>query len=177
MAHTKPTATTREAGTAPALPLPLLSAEARRAKADHGESERKRSATRRPRPDAGFTLVEVVVALAILALSLSVVFTAMSNGTWRVGQADAAAKAGSLVQSVLARAGAELPLREGRAEGQLPDGFAWTLQVQRFGDAADRAQWPLAAYVVTAEVFWDEASTRRSVALSTIRLGAKETGR
>jgi general secretion pathway protein I len=119
----------------------------------------------------------VVVALAILALSLSVVFTAMSSGTWRVAQADAATKAGSLVQSVLARAGAEVPLREGRADGQLPDGFAWTLQVQRLGDAADRAEWPLAAYAVTAEVSWDEAATQRSVAISTIRLGPKEASR
>ena len=118
-----------------------------------------------------------MVALAILALSLSVVFAAMSNGTWRVSQADAAARAGTLAQSVLARAGVEVPLREGHADGRSPDGLDWTLQVQRFGDAVDRAQWPLAAYVVTAEVFWDEASTRRSVALSTIRLGPKETTR
>jgi len=137
---------------------------------------RKRQA-RHARADAGFTLVEVVVALAILALSLSVVFVAMSDGTWRVGQADAATRAGSLVQSLLARAGTEVPLREGRAEGQFADGFGWTLQVQRFGDAADRAQWPLAAYTVTAEVSWDEAASRRSLALSTIRLGPKEAAR
>ena len=136
---------------------------------------RRRTAARK-RADAGFTLVEVVVALAILALSLSVIFAAMSDGTRRVSQAEAAAKAGSLAQSVLARAGVELPLRDGRADGQFGDGFGWTLLIRRFGGAADRTQWPLSAYAVTAEVFWDDGSTRRSVAVRTIRLGPKEAG-
>ncbi len=122
----------------------------------------------RGRADAGFTLVEVVVALAILATSLSVVLVAMSDGTWRIGEADAAATAGSLAQSLLGQVGVEAPAREGRAEGHFPNGFAWTLLVQRFGDSADRAQWPLGAYVVTVEVSWNEASTRRSVALRTL---------
>ncbi len=129
------------------------------------------------RHDAGFTLVEVAVALAILAFSLSIVLAAMSNGTWRVAQAGAAANASSLAQSLLARAGVEVPLREGRTDGQYPDGFGWTLQMQRLGDAADRPQWPVSAYAVTAEVFWNEASTRRSMAMRTIRLGADEAAR
>jgi general secretion pathway protein I len=138
---------------------------------------KRRRTLARKRADAGFTLVEVVVALAILALSLSAVFAAMSNGIWRVGQADAAAKAGSLAQSLLARAGVEGPLREGRADGQIPGGYDWTLVIERFGDASDRAQWPLSAYTVTAQIFWEEASTRHSVVLTTIRLGTKEAGR
>jgi general secretion pathway protein I len=136
-----------------------------------------RPRAKRRRRDAGFTLVEVVVALAILALSLSIVFPAMSNGTWRVAQADAAVKAGALAQSVLARAGVDLPLLEGRADGEFPGGFGWSLWIKRAGDAADRAQWPVGAYMLTAEVYWDEASTRRSIAVSTIRLGPKESNR
>ena len=147
-----------------------------RARSSHHRRTCRQSAGRK-RADAGFTLVEVVVALAILALSLSVVFAAISNGIWRVGQADATTKAGSLVQSMLARVGTEMPLREGRTEGQFPDGSGWTLLVQRLGDAADRAQWPLNAYAVTAQVFWDEASARRSVTIRTIRLGPTEPNR
>lgn len=146
------------------------------ARSMRSRSNRQRKTVRR-RADAGFTLVEVVVALAILALSLSAVFAAMSNGIWRVGQADAAAKAGSLAQSLLARAGAETPLRAGHANGQFPGGFDWTLLVEPFGDGADWAQWPLSAYTVTAQVSWDEASARHSVVLRTIRLGPKEAAR
>jgi general secretion pathway protein I len=132
---------------------------------------------RRKRGQSGFTLVEVVIALGILALSLSVVFGALSNGIWQVRQADAGAQAGLLVQSVLARVGTEVPLREGQAEGQFPGGFGWHLLVQGFGDAADRQVWPVSAYAVTAEVFWEDASQRRSVLVRTLRLGPKEPAR
>src|SRR4051794_20031968 len=114
----------RKVSTAPALPLPLQGERAGvrgRLRESLPMRYLRRTRKRRPRrarADSGFTLIEVVVALAILALSLSVVFAAMSNGTLRVSQADAATKAGSLVQSLLARAGAEGPLREGRADGQ-----------------------------------------------------------
>src|SRR5690242_251618 len=142
----------------------------------HLPPKRRRKPARK-RPDACFTLVEVVVALAILALSLSVVFAAMSNGIGRLSQADSAVTAASLAQSLLARTGVEIPLREGRTDGQFPGGLAWTLSIQPFGDGTDRAQWPLSAYTVTAQVFWDEASIPHSIVLKTIRLGPKEAGR
>ena len=77
-------------------------------------------------------MIEVVVALGILALSLSVIFGVISNGIRQLRQADGGAQAGLLAQSVLARAGADLPLREGQASGQFPGGFDWRLALQRF---------------------------------------------
>src|SRR5262249_19201795 len=103
------------------------------APSSHDHQHRRDGAGRNKHPDSGFTLVEVVVALGILALSLSVMFGALSSGIWHVRQADASARAGLLVQSLLARIGTEVPLQEGETSGQFSDGFAWKLSLQRFG--------------------------------------------
>jgi general secretion pathway protein I len=129
------------------------------------------------RVDSGFTLVEVVIALGILAFSLSVMFGIMSDGIWRVRQADAGARAVLLAQSVLARIGADVPLRQGQTAGQFSGGFGWQLQIQAFGDPIDLPQRALSAYTVTAEVFWQDVSERRSVAIRALRIGPLEAGR
>jgi prepilin-type N-terminal cleavage/methylation domain-containing protein len=134
-------------------------------------------ATQRRRNDDGFTLLEVIVALAILAFSSSIVFGVISNGLWRTRQAETGAQADLLVQSLLAKVGAEIPLREGQATGQFA-GFGWRLRIERFGDATDRQQWPLSAYTVMAEVMWHDASEeKRSVTVKTLRLGPRENAR
>jgi hypothetical protein len=48
------------------------------------------------------------------------------------------------------------------------------MQMKRYGDATDRAQWPLAAYTVTAEVTLRDGPDTQPVALMTLRLGPKE---
>ena len=115
--------------------------------------------------EAGFTLVEVIVALAILALSLSVLLGAISNTAWRSAQAEKLVRAGSLAQSLLAKAGAEMPIREGETTGEFPAGFRWRLIAQPYDDASvarmerrlagaqyglrltggERERWPVAA--------------------------------
>jgi hypothetical protein len=43
----------------------------------------------------------------------------------------------------------------------------------RYGDAADRKQWPVAAYTVVAEVSWDPGPASQPIELRTLRLGPK----
>jgi general secretion pathway protein I len=124
---------------------------------------------------AGFTLVEIIVALAILALCLNVLLTTISDALWRTGEAEAQAEAASLARSLLAQAGSALPLRDGAAAGRFENGFRWRLSATPYG-AADQ-QVPVRAYAVTAEVFWDDAKAERSLALTTLRLGANSAGR
>jgi general secretion pathway protein I len=135
----------------------------------------KRRRSRR-RSGAGFTLIEVVVALGILAFSASIIFGAIAGGLWSVRQANARAHAGLLAQSLLARIGGDLPLRAGETEGQFPQGFAWHVRLQPFGDAGDRAQWPISAYAVTVEILWRDGAETRSLVIETLRLGRKDQG-
>ena len=127
--------------------------------------------------EAGFTLVEVVVALAILALSLAVLLNVISNGISQTDRAQKLAQAGSLAQSLLAKVGTEMPIQEGQVSGEFPEGFRWRVRAERYGDAEDRGDWPVAAYAISLEVLWGDASDEHSVALTTLRLAPKEPGR
>jgi general secretion pathway protein I len=129
---------------------------------------------RRVRRDDGFTLVEVVVAIAILALMAGVIFRVNSDSIRNIRRADALADASALAQSLIAKVGAEIPLREGEVRGQSGATLQWRVQMKRYGDAADRAQWPLAAYTVMAEVTLSDGPDTQPVTLITLRLGPKE---
>jgi general secretion pathway protein I len=129
---------------------------------------------RRIRRDRGFTLVEVVVAIAILALMAGVIFRVNSDSVRNIRRADALVDASALAQSLIAKVGTEIPLREGEARGQSGAGLQWRVQMKRYGDATDRAQWPLAAYAVVAEVTLRDGPDTQPVALMTLRLGPKE---
>lgn len=120
--------------------------------------------------EAGFTLVEVIAAFAILALSFSVLMSVMSDGLSRSGGAAIEAEAGSLVQSLLARAGTETALKPEENTGQTDRGLRWRLSMTPYGEA--EAAPHTAAFRVTAEVFWRDGFRDRSLALSTLRLGA-----
>jgi prepilin-type N-terminal cleavage/methylation domain-containing protein len=129
---------------------------------------------RRDRRDRGFTLVEVVVAIAILALMAGVIFRVNSDSIRNIRRADALTNQSALAQSLIAKVGTEIPLREGEARGQTNAGLQWRVQMKRYGDTTDRAQWPLAAYTVMAEVTLRDGPDSQPVALMTLRLGPKE---
>jgi general secretion pathway protein I len=129
---------------------------------------------RRVRRDDGFTLVEVVVAIAILALMAGVIFRVNSDSIRNIHRADALADASALAQSLIAKVGTEIPLREGETRGRSGTGLRWRVQMKRYGDAMDRAQWPVAAYTVMAEVTLRDSPDTQPVALMTLRLGPKE---
>lgn len=130
---------------------------------------------RRRRHSSGFALIEIVVALAILALSVAVLLDQISNGVVQASRADAINEAGALAQSLLARVGIELPLRQGELTGQFSSRYRWELRVTRSGDAPDLREWPVGAYTVVAEVFWSDGLQERSIALRTLRIGPKDT--
>jgi len=127
--------------------------------------------------EEGFSLVEIVVALAILSLSLGILLSVISDGIRRADQAKRMNEAGSMVQSLLAKVGAELPLGQGQINGEFGNGFHWRVTIEAYGDRTDRLQQPLGAYSVLAEVLWNDGLEVRSVALRSLRLGPKEPER
>jgi general secretion pathway protein I len=129
------------------------------------------------RGDEGFTLVEVIVAIALLSIGLSVCLGMITSGVRQIAQAEKMAEAGSLVQSLLAEVGATVPIQQGESAGQFPGGFNWQLKMSRYGDAREREAWPVGAYVISAEVAWDDGAQKRVFALTTLRLGPKAVAR
>jgi general secretion pathway protein I len=117
--------------------------------------------------------VEVIVALAMLALGLGLLLGLMSESLRRTANAERMAQALSLVQSLLARIGPELPVEPGERDGQFPNGYRWHLRMQPYGDTSGREQAPVGLYAISTEVQWDDGSEKRSVALRTLRLGPK----
>ena len=126
---------------------------------------------------AGFALIEVLVALAISALALSVLFAVLSDGARRTSHAEKLARAALQAQSLLAAVGSQIALKQGLTTGQLDDGLRWQLRIDGYGDSADRRAWPVTAYQVSVEMAWTDGGRERSLGLTTLRLGPKESGR
>jgi general secretion pathway protein I len=138
---------------------------------------RNRTQANTKRRSRGFTLVEVIVAMAILSLTLAVLLNVITNAIRQSGDGEKLAQAGALAQSLLAKLGTELPIRETRDSGQSPNGLRWRLSLQRFGDVADQRQWPVGAYRVSVEIHWGEGGRERLLGLTSLRLAPKEDAR
>lgn len=137
----------------------------------------------RGRPSAGgagmrgFTLLEVLVAFALLAIALTLLLGTLSGAARQVGQADVRTRAVLHAQSLLAGAGVDTPLQEGRTQGQWEDGrYQWNLQVRPYveertsGTAAvtDLATGPR-LLELQLQVHWEQPRSG-SLAWRTLRL-------
>lgn len=116
---------------------------------------------------SGFTLIEVLVALAILGLSASALLRLAANGVERVQESEAEMAASALAQSLLARAGQDIPLKDGDLAGE-EAGLKWRLRVSPYGSLADHQAWASDARQVSVSVSWGGAG--RSVDLAGLRL-------
>lgn len=122
----------------------------------------------------GFSLLETLVALTILTVSLSVILGIFSTALHAAAEADAITRATRVGESLLARLGSEIPLREGVSRGDLDAVYHWQITVSPFQPEAGLQTWqtPLHAYWVEVEVAWDSSRPRAAVKLSTLRLAA-----
>jgi general secretion pathway protein I len=78
----------------------------------------------------GFSLVEVLVAFAILSLSLVALHRSFGLSLLGQNRSGAAMSALAEAQSLMARAGNNIPLIDGAREGET-DGVRWRLSMQR----------------------------------------------
>ncbi|MEZ5892448.1 MAG: type II secretion system protein [Parvularculaceae bacterium] len=129
------------------------------------------ASARRARGQAGFSLMEIVAALAILGFSLAVLTPAIANNIRIGGEVRAQSLARLHLQSLLAELGVTKPLEAGEQSGAFDDGQRWRLVIEPYGTEAQRAQWGVAAWRVTATVSSRNGARERSV--TTLRLGGK----
>ena len=101
----------------------------------------------KPTRNSGFTLIEVLISFVILALVLGVVFRSLSTGLSHERTAELATARVLEARSILDRLGADLPLEEGQAEGELatgPEGLGLLPRPGHFVPDAEPYQHPAA---------------------------------
>jgi general secretion pathway protein I len=129
-------------------------------------------------------LLEVLVAFVILALVVTALFRLFSGALGNASAADDYSRAVLVAESALAEVAAAQPLRESTQQGTADDGrIEWTTTVAPYlapGVNADteRASDSMSTrlYRVSVDVvFPAPTGGRRTLALATTRIGAKDT--
>lgn len=121
---------------------------------------------------SGFTLLEVVIAFAILGLSLSALYGVFASSLSRVRRNAQLSEGTLIAQSLLARAGSEIPAEQASYQGEW-HGYGYQLTqewVSRPANHAARTQLLLRA---TARVWWAGNSASRGLELSTLKIVPK----
>ncbi len=143
--------------------------------------------TRRALPccrSRGFSLLEVLVAFVILSLVATALFRLFAGSLANVSAADEFSRVALVAESVLAETASAKPLREGTRSGSVEDGgIEWTASVTPWvppdtDPEVERASesLPTRLYRIVVDVtFPSPAGGRRSFALATTRIGARES--
>ena len=120
----------------------------------------------------GFTLLEVVIAFAILSLSAVVLFGGFSAALGTAERADRIGRTESAARSIMARLGADIPLRAGQTTGGFAGG-SWVLGItpeSETDDTPGRSSWAL--YHVTLDL--ESSGAGSSMRIETLRVGKRE---
>ena len=126
---------------------------------------------KRGRAVLGFTLIEVLVAFLILAVFLGVLYQTFSSGLKGAGKAEEYSSAVMQAESLLAEIGISIPLSEGDALGEFPDGHRWRVAAAPVAQTEQVLKGGPVAYDVTVEVFWGAVGKEQTVRLKTIKWG------
>ncbi|MGR9086976.1 MAG: type IV pilus modification PilV family protein [Gammaproteobacteria bacterium] len=123
----------------------------------------------------GFSLLEMLVAFSILAIALGILLNIFSSGMRAAGMAEEYTAAVQLAESLMARAGIETQLHQGRADGVANDKYYWQMTIDPFElvmENLDTKVIPASLFMVTVTVSWGDGS-QRAVELSTLKIAAK----
>ena len=132
---------------------------------------------KRSKFEKGFSLLEVLVAFSILAVTLGVLLNIFGGGIKLAGVSEDTARAASFAQSRLAQVGVTEELTEGETRGDFDERFRWIVRVQPYevmDEEIDIENLPVQLYLVNVRVEWNDGGRPRSLALTTLRLAAKE---
>jgi prepilin-type N-terminal cleavage/methylation domain-containing protein len=82
--------------------------------------------------ERGFTLLEVLVALVILILGIGAFYQAFGSGLLAEAAAQREQRSAEVAAHLLAGLGRSQMLQDGLTNGELPNGYRWTLHVESF---------------------------------------------
>lgn len=125
----------------------------------------------------GFSLLEILIAFSILALSIGILLKVFSGGVNTAVIAEDYTVATQIAESLLTKAGSEIPLKEHQSKGEENDKYHWQLLITPYNLRSEQFEpnkLPAEFYKVTVTVAWDEDDINgRQIQLSTLKLGAK----
>lgn len=113
-------------------------------------------------------MIEMVIAFAILAMMLTALYTGFESALSRSRHDARFSEATLLAESLLARAGADLPLGPGTQNGEWNE-FTYELAEQIAPATAGSPAPTIPTIRLSASVTWVEASGKRSLAISTLK--------
>src|SRR4051812_22428539 len=103
--------------------------------------------------DQGFTLLEVLVALVILLLGMGAFYQSFGSGLLAQAAAQRQQRSAEVAANLLAGLGRSQMLQDGLTEGELPDGYRWSLRVEAFTPIDTDGPPPaVQAHLATVEV-------------------------
>jgi general secretion pathway protein I len=125
----------------------------------------------------GFSLLEILIAFSILALSLGILLKIFSGGVNTAMAAEDYTIAVQIAESLIAKTGLEIPLKDHQSSGDENKKYHWSLSISPFflrGEGIDPKTATVQLYKVNVTVNWgDGASDDRQIQLNTLKLAAK----
>jgi general secretion pathway protein I len=126
----------------------------------------------------GFSLLEILIAFSILALSLGILLKIFSGGVNTAVVAEDYTIAVQIAESLMAKTGSEIPLKDHQSSGLENEKYQWSLTISPYflgnesiGPKNEAAQ----LYKVNVTVLWgdDGEGDDRQIQLTTLKLAAK----
>jgi general secretion pathway protein I len=128
----------------------------------------------------GFSLLEILIAFSILALSLGILLKIFSGGVNTAMVAEDYTVATQIAESLIAKTGSEIPLKESQDSGDENEKYHWQLTIRPYplgSKDVDPKSIPAELYKVNVTVMWgDGDSDDRQVQLTTLKLAGKNNG-
>jgi general secretion pathway protein I len=127
----------------------------------------------------GFSLLEILIAFSILALSLGILLKIFSGGVNTAMVAEDYTIATQIAESLLAKTGSEIPLKDHQSSGDENEKYHWQLTISPFSLSAESFDTKNAVaqlYKVSVTVAWGDGeagSDDRQIHLTTLKLAAK----
>jgi general secretion pathway protein I len=125
----------------------------------------------------GFSLLEILIAFSILALSLGILLKIFSGGVNTALVAEDYTIAVQIAESLIARTGTEIPLKDHQSNGAENKKYHWQLTISPYSLANenfDPKNTPAQLFKVNVTVSWDDGGgDDRQIQLTTLKLAAK----
>ncbi len=128
----------------------------------------------------GFSLLEILIAFSILALSLGILLNIFSGGVHTAMIADDYTMAVQIAESLMAKTGSEIAIKDHQSSGVENEKYRWTLDIRPFipaGDSLDPKNMAAEIFKVNVIVAWGDGeagSDDRQVQLATLKLAGKK---
>lgn len=127
----------------------------------------------------GFSLLEILMAFSIMAMALGILLNIFSGGVKTAMVAEDYTVAVQIAESLMAKAGTEIPLKPHHSNGEESDKYRWSLEIAPYtlsSSSIDLQAVRVELYKVSASVVWGEFEKNtddREIRLTTLKIASK----